>query len=102
MSALVRILCILLVLFAAGLVAHGVHEFQEAGVLPETIEHIWNTNWLLNEKGFLGGLAKSLFGYNSDPSLLEVIAYGAYLAVIGYVFARMNRASGSSVAFGKS
>ncbi|MBI2549938.1 FTR1 family protein [Candidatus Woesearchaeota archaeon] len=93
---------LLLVLFAAGLVAHGVHEFQEAQVLPMTVEHVWNTNWLLNEKGFLGDLAKSLFGYNGDPSLLEVIAYGAYLAVIGFVFARINRASGSSVALGKS
>ncbi len=88
-----NITSLLLVLFAAGLVAHGVHEFQEAQVLPMTVEHVWNTNWLLDEKGFLGSLAKSLFGYNGDPSLLEVIAYAAYLAAIGYVFVRMNRAN---------
>lgn len=85
---------VLLVLFAAGLVAHGVHEFQEAGILPATIEHVWNTNWLLDEKAFVGSLAKSLFGYNSDPSLLEVAAYAAYLAAIGFVFARMSKAAG--------
>lgn len=84
---------LLLVLFAAGLVAHGVHEFQEAQVLPMTIEHVWNTNWLLNENSFVGGLAKSLFGYNGDPSLLEIIIHAAYLTVIGYIFVRMNRAN---------
>ncbi len=83
---------VLLVLFAAGLVAHGVHEFQEARVLPMTIEHVWNTNWLLNEVSFAGSFAKSLFGYNGDPSLLEMIAYGTYLAMIGYVFFRINKA----------
>ncbi len=82
------------------MVAHGVHEFQEASVLPATIEHVWNTNWLLNEKGFTGSLAKSLFGYNGDPSLFEIIAYAAYLAAVGFVFARMNKAAGSAVAVG--
>ncbi len=88
---------LLLVLFAAGLVAHGVHEFQEARFLPMTVEHVWNTNWLLNEKGFAGSLAKSLFGYNGDPSLLEVIAYAAYLVAIGYVFVSVNRVNTASI-----
>ncbi|MBI3037074.1 FTR1 family protein [Candidatus Woesearchaeota archaeon] len=92
-----NITSLLLVLFAAGLVAHGVHEFQEAQVLPMTVEHVWDTNWLLNEKGFLGGLAKSLFGYNGDPSLLEIMAYAAYLAIIGYVFVRMSKAANHAV-----
>ena len=31
---------ILLILFAAGLIAHGIHEFEEAGVIPIVIDHV--------------------------------------------------------------
>jgi high-affinity iron transporter len=73
---------VLLILFAAGLLAHGVHEFQEAGLLPVMTAELWNIGHLLPENGFLGALLKSLFGYNSNPSLLEVIAYIGYYVVI--------------------
>ena len=72
----------LLLLFAAGLMAHGVHELQEAGILPVLIEHVWDINWLLDERSTLGSLLKALFGYNGNPSLLEVLSYiGYWLAV---------------------
>lgn len=75
----------LLLLFAAGLLAHGVHELQEAAVLPTFIEHVWDTSAVLDENSPLGQLMKALVGYNADPSLLEVFAYWAYwgLAVFG-------------------
>jgi len=65
---------VLLLLFAAGLVAHGVHEFQEAALLPVIVEHVWDMNAILDETALIGTLAKSLFGYNGNPSLLEVLA----------------------------
>jgi high-affinity iron transporter len=74
---------VLLLFFAAGLFAHGVHEFQEAGLLPMTIEHLWDLNPILNEASGLGEILKALFGYNGNPSLLEVLSYVAYwLAVL--------------------
>jgi len=73
---------VLLLLFAAGLVAHGVHEFQVAGLFPVIVEHLWNMNGVLNEESFTGALLKSLFGYNGNPSLLEVLAYFGYYGVI--------------------
>ncbi len=73
---------IVLLLFAAGLLAHGVHEFQEAGLLPVVIEPVWDTNHILHEKSTLGSILKALFGYNGDPSLLEVVAYGGYWVVV--------------------
>jgi len=72
---------VLLLLFAAGLLAHGVHEFQEASLLPMTIEHVWDINHILNEESIAGELLKALFGYNGNPSLLEVISYVAYWLV---------------------
>lgn len=73
---------VLLLLFAAGLLAHGVHEFQEAGLLPFMTTTVWDTSHILPEESLLGSLLKSLFGYNADPSLLEVLAYVGYYAVI--------------------
>jgi high-affinity iron transporter len=70
---------VLLLLFAAGLVAHGVHEFNEAGWIPAVIEHVWDINPYLDEKSALGEILKALFGYNGNPSLTEVLAYLAYL-----------------------
>jgi len=35
---------ILLILFASGLVAYGVHELNEAGWIPSIIEHVWDIN----------------------------------------------------------
>src|SRR5919109_1043175 len=49
---------ILLIVFAAGLLAHATHEFQEAGILPETIEHVWNTNGLVSEDSHTGEFLK--------------------------------------------
>ena len=72
---------VLLLFFAAGLLAYGVHEFQEASLLPMTVEHVWNLNHILDETSPLGEMMKSLFGYNGNPSLLEVISYAAYWVV---------------------
>jgi high-affinity iron transporter len=81
---------ILLILFAAGLVAGGVHELQEAGVIPIVREHVWDINPsvagdgypLLHENGVLGSVAKGLFGYNGNPSLVEVLVYLGYLIAV--------------------
>lgn len=73
---------VLLILFAAGLVGHGIHELGEAGVLPVFIEHVYDINWLLNEKGVGGSILKGLFGYNGNPSLAEIIAYIGYLVIV--------------------
>ena len=77
---------VLLVLFAAGLLAHGIHEFEEAGVIPIIIEHVWDINSILNEKEGLGSFLAALFGYNGNPSLVEVVAYVLYLPIALWYF----------------
>lgn len=90
---------ILLVLFAAGLVAHGVHELQEAGVLPIYVEEVWNLNPAVSEDGVYpiwhengpaGAILKGVFGYNANPSLIEVLSYFVYLMVIGGIWWRLD------------
>lgn len=71
---------VLLIVFAAGLLAHGIHEFHEAGIIPPIIEHVWNINHLLPEKATLGRFLTAIVGYNANPSLVEVVAYFVFLA----------------------
>ncbi|MBI2654082.1 FTR1 family protein [Candidatus Woesearchaeota archaeon] len=90
LKKLFNISSILLILFAAGLVAHGIHEFEEAGVVSGIISPLFDINNILSEKGLIGGFLKGLFGYNGNPSLLEVIAYASYLGIIFYLFRRIE------------
>jgi len=89
--AFFRVTGVLLILFAAGLVAYGVHELQEAAILPTFVEHVWDTNAILDEKSPLGTFLKALFGYNGNPSLLEVLAYSVYFIVVAIVSLRQGR-----------
>ncbi len=73
---------ILLIIFAAGLVGLGVHEFNEAGVIPSVIENVWDFNGVLSDKSETGLILKALVGYNGNPSLTEVGAYISYLLVL--------------------
>jgi high-affinity iron transporter len=81
----------LLILFAAGLVAHGVHEFNEVGWIPSLIDHVWDINYILDEKSTTGLMFKALFGYNGNPSLTEVLAYAGYVIAITAGLQMANR-----------
>jgi high-affinity iron transporter len=72
---------VLLLVMAAGLLSNGIHEFQEVGWVPMIIEHLWNLNSFISGEGALGSFLKALFGYNPDPSLVEAIAWLAYILV---------------------
>lgn len=74
---------VLLALFGAGLVGLGIHEFNELGWIPAIVDHVWNLNVLLPDESTLGQLLKALVGYNSSPSLSQVIAYLGYFGVLG-------------------
>jgi high-affinity iron transporter len=83
-----RITSVFLILFAAGMIAYGIHELQEAGLVPVLIEHVWDINYLLPENSPIGMVLKGLVGYNGNPSLIEVIAYITALAALLAYFAR--------------
>lgn len=85
---------VILVIFAAGLLGYGVHEFIEAGVFPSIIEHVWDINpsdvtHPLHENGAIGSLLKALVGYDGNPELLRVMVYVGYWLVIGYYLVRV-------------
>ncbi len=88
LRALFRVTGILILFMAAGLLAYGIHELEEAGFVPPIIYPVWNINHLLNEKAGIGSFLKALFGYNGNPSLVEVVSYWVYLGTIGLVLSR--------------
>ncbi len=88
LRAFFNVTSVLLLLFAAGLLAHGIHEYQEAGVLPVVVEHVWDTSRILPEASMAGSLLGAVFGYNANPSLLEVLVYGIYLLGVGWAYFR--------------
>jgi high-affinity iron transporter len=81
----------LLLFFAAGLVAHGIHELNEAAWIPPIVEHVWDINHIISDKSELGGILKALFGYNGNPSLTEVLSYLSYFIILGIIIIRNQR-----------
>ena len=92
-----KITNVMLILFAAGLITYGIHEFIEAGIINPIIGEVWNIKHILPEKfpdgnpatpeflEIIGALLKALFGYNANPALLEVIIYPVLLVSIGLI-----------------
>lgn len=74
---------ILLALFAIGLVGNGIHALNEARMIPEIVEHVWDINHILSDKSTVGLFLKAFFGYNGNPSLTEV--GGMLLYTLGLV-----------------
>lgn len=85
---------ILIIVFAAGLVAKGVLEFQEASLFGSVNEHLWNVTSIAAvnpDASQLGEFLKGLFGWNPSPSVEAVAAYLAYLIPIGLLFLLQTR-----------
>jgi len=92
-----KITNIMLIMFAAGLITYGIHEFIEAGIINPIIGEVWNIKHILPESfpdgnpatpeflEIIGALLKALFGYNANPALLEVIIYPILLVSIGLI-----------------
>ncbi len=61
------------------------------------VEHVWDINHVLPEKSTFGRFLTAMVGYNANPSLVEVIAYPLYLAVVLRGYFRPSRVSKESV-----
>ncbi|MHA2281228.1 MAG: FTR1 family iron permease [Promethearchaeota archaeon] len=97
LSKFFKITNVILILFVAGLITYGVHELIEAGVVNPIIQEVWNIKHILPENfpdgnlltpewlEIIGSLLKALFGYNANPSLLEIILYPSILISIGII-----------------
>jgi high-affinity iron transporter len=76
---------IVLIFVSAGLLAFTIHAFGEAGLIANS-GAAFNIGSILPESSPLGAVLAGLFGYRSAPTVLEVIAYLAYLVPVLYLF----------------
>jgi high-affinity iron transporter len=89
---------VLLVLVAAGIFKYAVHDFQEAGVLPGLTTHAFDASSWLDPSSWYGALVAGLFNITPQPSVLETIAWIAYLLPVLTLFLLPGRTARSTPA----
>ncbi len=82
---------VLLMVFAAGLLADAVENFQQLGWVTFGREVLWNTSSFVSEGSSFGDALHSLVGYAERPTLLQAAVWGTYVAVSVVAFVRMGR-----------
>ncbi|MEZ5381543.1 MAG: iron uptake transporter permease EfeU [Microthrixaceae bacterium] len=76
-----------LIVIAAGVLAYGVHDLQEAGILPGLNTLAWDIEgWEITS--WYGALMKGIFNIGPQMTVLEVLTYVAYLVPTMVLFWR--------------
>ena len=86
-----RVMGILLLFFAAGLLADAVQNMQELGWITVGTMPLWNTAHILAEDSTLGDMLHTFLGYAEAPTILQGFVYALYLLIAGGIFARITR-----------
>lgn len=86
-----RVMGILLLFFAAGLLSDAVQNMQHLGWLTVGTAPLWNTSHILSEDTVVGDLLHGLIGYSEAPTILQGLFYMTYLLIAGGIFAWMTR-----------
>lgn len=82
-----RTTSILLILFAGGLFARGIHEFTETGIIPEMMR--LTLGFIPPHKSFAGDMVNAVFGLTRTMDMTQLFAYGTYvLFMTWWVFFR--------------
>jgi high-affinity iron transporter len=77
---------ILLVLVAAGILKYGVHDFQEAGVLPGLNTLAFDISGILPPDAWYATLLAGMFNLTPAPTVLETVAWLAYAVPVLVLF----------------
>jgi high-affinity iron transporter len=93
-----RIIGVVLMVFAAGLLADAVENMQELGWLPFLEHSLWNSSAILSEDSSIGDVFHSLLGYADHPTVLQALVWTTFVAVTATLFVRMGRRSRPSSA----
>lgn len=76
----------LLIIVAAGVLSYGVHDLQEAGVLPGLHNLAFDVSHIISADSWFGTLLKGIFNFSPMTTWLEFIIWWAYVIVVGALF----------------
>ncbi len=81
----------LLIFVAAGILAYGVHDLQEAAILPGLNTIAFDVSAAVPADSWYGTLLKGVFNFSPRTTVLEAIVWVAYVAVVLTLFLRPAR-----------
>ncbi|UGQ11673.1 FTR1 family protein [Yinghuangia sp. ASG 101] len=75
-----------LIVVAAGVLAYGVHDLQEADFLPGLHNRAFDISDTVDPTSWYGTLLKGIFNFQPDPTVLQCVVWIAYLVPVMAVF----------------
>jgi high-affinity iron transporter len=88
-----RVIGVVLMVFAAGLLADAIENMQQLGWLPFLGHSLWNSSGVLSQDSSLGDVFHSFLGYADHPTVLQIIAWVVYVSVAVTLFIYIGRRS---------
>lgn len=82
---------ILLIVVAAGILAYGIHDLQEAGVLPGLNNLAFDVSAAIPPDSWYGTLLKGIFNFSPNTTWLQAVAWVLYVAIVLTLFLRPVR-----------
>lgn len=76
---------------AAGVLAYGVHDLQEAGILPGLHHLAFDVSDTIPPASVAGTLLKGIFNFSPATTWLEAIVWVLYVAIVLTFFVRSYR-----------
>jgi high-affinity iron transporter len=77
---------VLLVFVAAGILGYGLHDLQEAGVLPGLNTLAFDLSGPMPEDSWYGALLKGLLNYSAQTTVLQAVVWVLYVVVVLTIF----------------